>query len=69
VLLVVASDAGQQCGDVCDLGGAFAICGNQVTAQFSQGRKRFVVVADAGQQQADLAASIERALVPITGSR
>jgi hypothetical protein len=39
VLLVVASDASQQCGDVCDLGGIFAIYGNQVTTQLAQGHK------------------------------
>ena len=66
---VVVSDASQQCGDICDLGGVFAVRGNQVTAQFAQGHEGFVVVADAGQQQADLAADIECAFVPITGCR
>jgi len=69
VLLVVASDASQQCGDVCDLGGVFSIRDNQITTQFAQGHECFVVVADAGQQQADLAADIECAFVPITGCR
>jgi hypothetical protein len=50
VLLVVASDASQQCGDVCDLGGVVSVRDNQVTTQSAQGHECFVVVADAGQQ-------------------
>ena len=62
--LVIASDASQQCGDICDLGRVFAIGGYQVTTQFAKGHKCFVVVPDAGQQQADLGLDIECALVP-----
>ena len=47
-LVVVTPDASQDCSEFGNFGGAFAMCGNHVAAQFFQERECLFVVAGAG---------------------